>query len=457
MTTQIELEKELELLAKELEGQLSIEQIHKWALETEFMKRKSKLKPEHFLLLCTFLKENIGEGSLTELCAQLTANFKVNLTTEGLNQRFNPQAVEFMKQLYHALWMKQLAAPTAIVEKRLFRRIRILDSSSFDLSAVYPEYKGPNGSGAKIQLEYELYQGNFLNLEVQEGKESDNSYCGAIQGDIQPGDLCLRDLGYFSRDNLLQVRQKDGYFLSRIKNSTNLYRKNDQGKWEKLDLIKETEALRPGEVMELNEIRITAQTKEPLIARVIFVKLTAEQQSKRQKQINKKKKKGKSTLSSQKNISFNMYVTNIPQEMVKKEEIYDLYSLRWQIEILFKTWKSLFGIHRVKKVKKERFECHLYGTLIKILLCSTFSFQCRKMLYIKHQMEASEYKSISIAKQSLSVLVSVIIGQKESLLEIWKSIYQSIKTNGRKCRKQKKQTVFDILKISCEQILSEVA
>ncbi|WP_412760850.1 transposase, partial [Pallidibacillus thermolactis] len=76
----------------------------------------------------------------------------------------------------------------------------------------------------------------------------------------------------------------------------------------------------------------------------------------------------------------------MPQNMVKKEDVFSIYSLRWQIEILFKTWKSLFGIHEVKNIKKERFECHLYGTLIQLLLCSTLAFQCRRMLYMKHQM-----------------------------------------------------------------------
>ncbi len=54
-------------------------------------------------------------------------------------------------------------------------------------------------------------------------------------------------------------------------------------------------------------------------------------------------------------------MTNIPMEWIPKEKIYDLYSLRWQIELLFKIWKSWFRIHRCKSIKQERLECHLYG------------------------------------------------------------------------------------------------
>ncbi|MGR5867467.1 transposase [Bacillus pacificus] len=36
-----------------------------------------------------------------------------------------------------------------------------------------------------------------------------------------------------------------------------------------------------------------------------------------------------------------VYMTNIPTEWVPKEKIYDLYSLRWQIELLFKNMEIL--------------------------------------------------------------------------------------------------------------------
>ncbi|NMF01496.1 transposase [Aneurinibacillus aneurinilyticus] len=64
-----------------------------------------------------------------------------------------------------------------------------------------------------------------------------------------------------------------------------------------------------------------------------------------------------------------------------------LYSLRWQIEILCKVWKSVFRIHRIKKVKKERLDCHLYGTLISILVSSSVTFKIRSLLYQKEKRE----------------------------------------------------------------------
>src|SRR5699024_6706695 len=149
------------------------------------------------------------------------------ISTEGLNQRFNTEAVEFMRRIFQSLWLKHISGSHSIVDKHLFNRIRILDSSSFDLPSDYTGYEGPNGTGVKVQLEYELYEGVFRNLQIQNGKESDINYAKTIEDDIQPGDLCLRDLGYFSQENLSAIAEKGGFFVSRIRNNTNLYQQNN--------------------------------------------------------------------------------------------------------------------------------------------------------------------------------------------------------------------------------------
>jgi transposase len=61
------------------------------------------------------------------------------------------------------------------------------------------------------------------------------------------------------------------------------------------------------------------------------------------------------------------------------------FSAGWQIEIIFKTWKSLFQIHHWQTIKKERLECHVYGRLIAIFICSSTMFKMRKLLLQKEQ------------------------------------------------------------------------
>ena len=147
----------------------------------------------------------------------------------------------------------------------------------------------------------------------------------------------------------------------------------------------------------------------------------------------------------------NVYITNTSQEEVLTNDVHALYSLRWQIEILFKTWKSFFEIHACKTIKKERLECHLYGQLIGILLCSSTMFQMRQLLLEKKKQELSEYKAIYMIKDYFPLLFQAMAAGAEELVNILHRLYQLLSKNGRKCHRAKKMTVFDILGVVYEK------
>jgi hypothetical protein len=54
--------------------------------------------------------------------------------------------------------------------------------------------------------------------------------------------------------------------------------------------------------------------------------------------------------------------------MLDAQNIRKVYSIRWQIELLFKVWKSQATIHEFNTSNIHRFECQLYGKLIWIVL-----------------------------------------------------------------------------------------
>jgi hypothetical protein len=74
-------------------------------------------------------------------------------------------------------------------------------------------------------------------------------------------------------------------------------------------------------------------------------------------------------------------------------------------------------------MKRERLECHLYGQLIGILLCSSTMFQMRQLLLEKKKQELSEYKAIYIIKDYFPLFFQAIaVGTKE-LLKILHRLY----------------------------------
>ena len=126
-------------------------------------------------------------------------------------------------------------------------------------------------------------------------------------------------------------------------------------------------------------------------------------------------------------MSMNVYITNTSLEEVPTNYVHSLYSLRWQIEILFKTRKSFFEIDECKNIKREHLECHLYGQLIGILLCSSTMFQMRQFLLEKKKQELSEYKAIYMIKDYFPLLFQAIAVGTEELLKILHRLYQLLK------------------------------
>jgi IS4 transposase len=77
-----------------------------------------------------------------------------------------------------------------------------------------------------------------------------------------------------------------------------------------------------------------------------------------------------------------------------------IYSLRWQIELLFKIWKSLLFIDQTKGMNIFRFECFLYGRLIFILLSTELLSFIRSTLQdAAIEVEISEWKTMKLIKK----------------------------------------------------------
>jgi IS4 transposase len=65
-------------------------------------------------------------------------------------------------------------------------------------------------------------------------------------------------------------------------------------------------------------------------------------------------------------VHFNLFVTNAEEDKLPMKKVLPLYRLRWQVELMFKNWKSVFSIHTLWKMKEARYITMLYIRLILI-------------------------------------------------------------------------------------------
>ncbi|WP_431028135.1 IS4 family transposase [Lysinibacillus sp. LZ02] len=465
---------ELHLFAQELQRCLSPIILQKMAKQVGFVQRASKYQANELMALCVWLSQEIASTSLPQLCSRLEASTGVLMSPEGLNQRFHPAAVAFLQEAFTFLLTQKLCATQSLSSRILsaFERIRILDATVFQLPDSFAtDYQGSGGSsntaGVKIQLEYDLLSGQFLHVQLGPGKNNDKTYGTVCLKTVEKGDLCLRDLGYFDLSDLQAIHDKEAYYISRLKLNTRIYIKNPEPEYFKngtlkkqteyiqLDMAQMMASLTPGETLEISEAYIGQNQKLP--TRVIIHRLTDDQtQTRLKNQAIREKKKGIVMKEKSKRLmGMNVYITNISPEEVPTNYVHALYSLRWQIEILFKTWKSFFEMDACKKIKKERLECHLYGQLIGILVCSSTMFQMRQLLLEKKKQELSEYKAIYMVKDYFPLLFRAMKEGPNALVTILHRLYQLLKKNGRKCHRYKKQTVFDILGVVYEMTVNK--
>ncbi|MGX7632515.1 IS4 family transposase [Bacillus thuringiensis] len=459
----LSIRSELQLFAEELHQHLTPSFLEKLARELAFVQRQRKFSGRDLAIICVWISQRVASDSLVRLCSQLHAVTGTLMSPEGLNKRFNKKAVCFLKHIFSILLKNKICETSVIPSSSItyFQRIRILDVTIFQvpkhLASVYPGSGGcAQTAGIKIQLEYDLHSGQFLNFQVEPGKNNDKTFATECLATLRPGDLCIRDLGYYSLKDLDQMDQRGVFYVSRLKLNNRVYVKNEspeffrdgtvkkQSLYALLDLEHIMHQIKPGDTYEIRNAYV-GQQKLP--SRVVIYRLTSTQVHKRRKQQTYvEKKKGVTYSEKSKRLTeINVYITNIPWEFVPMEQVHDIYSLRWQIEIVFKTWKSLFGINHCHNIKRERLECHLYGQLIAIFLCSSTMFKMRQLLLQKKQKELSEYKAIYMIQDHLYLVYEAIQQDTQEVSKIFLRLFDLLQKNGRKSHRYEKKTVFDIL------------
>ena len=421
------------------------------ARQNEFIQRSSsKLRGRDFVELMTTELIEDPSMSLEGLCDILGGlNPQAQMTPQALHQRLNPSAVSYLQEVFELALRQQLEP----ICKRLplgvlapFTRVLLEDSTQCRLHEKLAEaFKGSGGSGStsalKLDVIYEVIHHSLLEVHLSDGKAADQGQALAIVPHLRAGDLVLRDLGYLSLESLRQIESHGAWYLSRLKKGIDVCLEAD-AQAEVLDLVAHLQQhYRHDDLIDLS----VYLGQERVSCRLVTYRLPeAVVTEGRRKALEEAHKKGRALSQDYLNwLSYGFYITNVSVETLPAKVVRMVYGLRWQVELMFKNWKSLLKIHVLKGTRSERIKCLLYGRLITITMMALMSSYASWYAEVYLQRELSIPKLINWLKRKGRFAKAMHAGTLEALCNDLRRALPKVLCKQKRKRRTSRQLLED--------------
>lgn len=311
--------------------------------ETGFVKRVRTLTGAGFVRTLVFGWLGDPRATLEDFAEQL------GVTPPAIQDRFTDRCVALMRALLEKAAVYVVAAEAAGTDGiDRFCGIYVEDCTRIALPAsrsdVFPgcggAQPGQGAAGVKALLRFEVTRGALCGLELDRPNENDLNLARRA-GDVPRGALYRADLGFWCLERLRRFGEEGILWISRIPSSATLC--VHHGALEKLALFLQKQT---ADRVDRNVLL----GAEQLPSRRVAVRCPQEVAAEKKRRLRRKrKKKGKQPSIQQ--LLFCAWLVramNLPAEQFTVEELWTLYRVRWQIELVFKRWKSVLQLDRSK-------------------------------------------------------------------------------------------------------------
>jgi hypothetical protein len=338
------------------------------ARETRFVQRRSKLTGAKFAQTLVFGWLSNPQATLEEL-TQTAATLGVKISPQGLDQRFTQTAAACLGRVLGAAVGEVIAAePVVIPILQRFQGVHILDGSTSRLPTVLANVwagcgnRVPgNEAAVKVQVRLDLSTGALRGPLLQDGRVHDRS-SPLQRAPLPVGALRLADLGYFSLNVLRELDEQGVYWLSRLQAGTAVFDQNGE-RWDLARLLK----AQPGDEVD---IPIQLGARHRLACRLLAQRVSQKVADQRRRRLREEaRRRGQMVSQARLRLGdWTFYVTNVPIALLSQREALVLARARWQIELLFKLWKSQGFIDEWRSAKPWRILCEIYAKLLTMLV-----------------------------------------------------------------------------------------
>lgn len=329
-------------------------------------RRPRKISTSDFLaLMC--LESQKGSPSYNDLVARFDAIYNISASKQAIWKRVNISCVAFFQAVLAQLIRSKIAGHEIEAMKACgrYNRVIVQDSTIIKLPLrLFNQFSGvSNGHSsvcnARIQGIYDLLSGCFISFSID--PYSKNDLLAAPDLELCNNDLVLRDRGYFTSGEIERHRKAGADCIYRHKCKT-IYLDPVSGQpINLLSLLKKRHKLDVDVCLNNTE-----QTTVRLLAAPVSQQVANSRRMKAKKEIHGRNP----SVEVLALMGWTIFITTIPRSKADFEKISTTYQLRWQIEIVFKTWKSHMQFDKIHNVSYNQLQVLLTARLTMIVLCT---------------------------------------------------------------------------------------
>lgn len=340
------------------------------ARATGFVQRVSKMSGALFTqtLVLGFLA---NRDATREELAQTAAALGLTISPQGLDQRLTEAGAACLLEVLDAATATVLAAdPVAIPLVARFTGVFIQDSTLLGLPSTLAHiWRGSGNQNTesdtsarlKLSARLDLTTGALSGPFTDHGLTSDRALL-VQEEPIPAGALRIADLGFFDLDVLQTIGQADGYWLTRPQITTVMTDQDGR----RLDLPSFLAAQHTATL----DVPIRLGARKQLPCRLLAMRVAQEVADQRRRRLREEaKRRGRLPNAVQMAVAeWTIFVTNVPAELLSVPEALVLGRCRWQIELLWKLWKSQGQIDQWRSAKAGAILCELYAKLLAMIV-----------------------------------------------------------------------------------------
>jgi hypothetical protein len=398
--------------------------------ETGFVKRASKMGGAEFAQTLSFGWLSNPAATLEEL-AQTAASLRVKISAQGLDQRFTESGAKLLKSILDQAITQLVQGETpALPILERFSAVYILDSSVVELPEDLTKVWSGCGNGAgtgqaavKIEVRLDLLSGEMTGPFLEDGRIHDA--VSRIQSvPTAARSLRIADLGYWSLDEMEEIAKAGGFWLSRLKSMVKVSTPGSKSQ-DVLEFLSQTNCVSL-------DVPVLVSDIHPTPARLLAIRVPQEVAERRRRKLREDATRRQKSVSQRSFAlaDWTILVTNVPDNLLSLADALIIIRARWQIELLFKLWKSQGRIDEWRSSKPWRILCEVYAKLLAMLLQHWLLLVCFWQFANRSWVKASQ----TVRKLALHLASSFasIVSLEAAILVLKRCIQAGCRINKRK-------------------------